>query len=82
LSHHNLAYLSHLRGGSGDGLRALAALRTEHEAANEERQLCLCWLDEAEILLDIGDLDEAIHAAKQARTLAEKLGLNSEIGRS
>lgn len=82
VSRYNLALLGHRRGNAGEALRVFATLRREYEEAGEQRQLCLCWLDEAEILLEIGDFEETIHAARQARDLAEKLRLNSEIGRS
>jgi tetratricopeptide (TPR) repeat protein len=82
LSRFNLAYLRYLAGDTGEALSEFARLRKEYEAAKEERQMCLCWLDEAEILLEIGDLEESIHAACEARSLAQKLGLNYEIGKS
>jgi len=82
LSRLNLAYLRYLGGDPGEALSEFARLRKEYEAAKEERQMCLCWLDEAEILLEIGDLEESIHAAHEARSLAQNLGLNYEIGKS
>lgn len=82
VSRYNLAYLRYLGGNPGEALREFAELRKVCEAAREERRLCLCWIDEAEILLEIGDLDESIQAARTARTLAQKLGLNAEIGKS
>jgi len=82
LSRFNLAYLRYLGGDPGEALSEFARLRKEYEAGKEERQMCLCWLDEAEILLEIGDLEESIHAAHEARSLAQKLGLNYEIGKS
>lgn len=82
VSRYNLAYLRYLAGDPGEALREFAEVRKECEAAHEERRLCLCWIDEAEILLEIGDLEESILAARRARTLAQKLGLNAEIGKS
>src|SRR5262249_55861137 len=41
-----------------------------------------CWLDESEILLEIGDLDDSIAAARSARSFGNKLGLNAEIAKS
>ena len=82
ISRYNLAYLRYLGGDPGLALREFAELRTQCEAAQNESQLCICWLDEAEILLEIGDLEEAIHAARRARALGHKLGLNLEIGKS
>jgi CHAT domain-containing protein len=82
LSRYNLAYLRYLRGDSGQALQELTALRGEYQLAGEERQLSVCWLDEAEILMEIGDLEESINAARQAKALAIKLCLNYEIGKS
>ena len=82
LSRYNLAYLRYLTGDTAEALGELRSLRKEFERAKEEWQVCLCWLDEAEVLLEIGDLEEAIRAARQAKTLGIKLGLNSETGKS
>jgi CHAT domain-containing protein len=54
----------------------------EYRKLNDEWQLCRCLLDEAEIFLEIGDLDEAIRTAQESRRLATKLNLNLEIGRA
>jgi tetratricopeptide (TPR) repeat protein len=82
LSRYNLAYLRYLRGDSGQALRELTQLREEYRVAKEDRQLCVCWLDEAEILMEIGDLEESINAAREAQALASRMGLNYEIGKS
>ncbi len=82
ISRYNLAYLRYLGGDPGLALREYAELRTECEAAQNENDLCICWLDEAEILLEVGDLEEATLAARRARVLGHKLGLNLEIGKS
>jgi tetratricopeptide (TPR) repeat protein len=82
LSRYNLAYLQYLNGEPGEALREFAQLRKEYSAVKEERQLCVCWLDEAEILMEIGDLEESIHASRQALALAERIGLNYETGKA
>src|SRR5262249_49544160 len=50
--------------------------------AADRRHTCLCRLDEAEILLEIGDLGECIASAREARRLGRTLELNFEIGKS
>ncbi len=82
LSRYNLAYLRYLQGDTARALDELHVLKHEYERANEEWMICHCWLDEAEILLEIGDFDDSIAAAGRARSLGIKLGLNSEIGKS
>ncbi len=82
LSRFNLAYLRYLGGDTAEALGEFRRLRKEYEAANDEWQVCLCWLDESEILLEIGDLEEAIGSARHAKELGKKLGLNSEIGKA
>jgi hypothetical protein len=57
-------------------------LHGEYQKLNDEWQLCRCWLDEAEIFLEIGDLDETLRAAREAGRLARKLALDLEIGRA
>jgi tetratricopeptide (TPR) repeat protein len=82
LIRYNLAYLHYLNGDTATALDELQVLRREYERTNQEWMVSECWLDEAEILLEIGDVEDAITAARQARWLAKKLGLNSEIGKS
>jgi CHAT domain-containing protein/tetratricopeptide (TPR) repeat protein len=82
LSRYNLAYLRYLDGDTSEALGELAALRKEFTDANDEWHVCLCWLDEAEALLEIGELDASIQAARQAKALGQKLGLNSETGKA
>jgi tetratricopeptide (TPR) repeat protein len=82
LSRYNLAYLRYLGGEPGEALRELAQLRDEYSAVGEERQLCVCWLDEAEILMEIGDLEESIQASRKALALANRIGLNYETGKA
>ena len=81
-SQYNRTYLNYLKGYSGIALRSMGLLKKEFEKREDDNHVCLCWLDEAEMLLELGDLPESIQAARQARTLAEKLGLNYEIGKS
>jgi CHAT domain-containing protein len=82
LSRYNLAVLRYFAGDTMAALHELESVREEYEQINDEWRICLCCLDEAEILLEIGDLDECICAARRARSLGKKLGLNSEIARS
>jgi len=82
LSRYNLAYLRYLQGDTAAALEELRVLKQEYERTNEEWMICHCWLDEAEILLEIGDFEDSIAAAGHARSFAVKLGLNSEIGKS
>src|SRR6185503_2709693 len=79
LSRYNLAYLRYLGGDAAAALEELQLLRTEYERANDNWMICQCWLDESEILLEIGDLDESIAAARRARSLGQRLGLNAEV---
>jgi len=79
---YNLAYLRYLSGDASQALGEIQTLRAHYAEAGEERHVCLCFLDEAEILLEIGDLDDAIRAAESARALGEKLRLNFEVGKS
>jgi len=82
LCRHNLAYLRYLDGQTGSALQDYAQLHSEYRKLNDEWQLCRCLLDEAEIFLEIGDLDEAVRAAQESRLLATKLNLNLEIGKA
>lgn len=82
LSRYNLAYLQYLGGDAASALQELKVLRTEYEALKDEWMMCQCWLDESEILLEIGDLDDCITAARLARSLAKKLGVNAETAKS
>jgi len=82
LSRYNLAYLRYLDGDSATALEELRILRAEYERSNQEWMICQCWLDESEILLELGDLDDSIAAALRAGTAAKNLGLNSEIAKS
>jgi CHAT domain-containing protein/tetratricopeptide (TPR) repeat protein len=78
----NLAYLWYLGGESEKALQEFAGLRRVCETNNDEKRLCICWIDEAEILLEIGDLNDCIDAARRGRTIGERLGLNFEVGKS
>lgn len=82
MSRYNLAYLRYLRGDTAQSLHELAGLREEFVREGDERHVCLIWLDEAEILLEIGCLEDAIAAAQKSREGAATLGLNAELGRS
>ena len=79
---YNRTYLNYLKGYSGVALRSMFSLKKEFEKRADDNHVCLCWLDEAEILLELGDLSESIRSARQARSLAQRLGLNYEIGKS
>jgi tetratricopeptide (TPR) repeat protein len=82
LSRYNLAYLRYLGGDAATALEELQFLRAEYAQADDNWMICQCWLDESEILLEIGDLDESIAAARRARSLGQKLGLNAEVAKS
>jgi CHAT domain-containing protein len=82
LCRHNIAYLRYLNGETSAALREYAELHTEYRKLNDEWQLCRCLLDEAEIFLEIGDLDEAIRTAQESRRIAARLDLNLETGRA
>ena len=79
---YNRTYLDYLKGNSGRALREMADLRREFGRRADDRHVCLCWLDEAEILLEIGDLSESIRSAERARELGRTLSLNYEIGKT
>ena len=81
-SRYNRTYLSYLKGDSGVALRGMLALKNEFEQQSDDNHVCRCWLDEAEMLLELGDLPESIQSAREARRLGKKLGLNYEIGKS
>src|SRR5207244_11930388 len=55
---------------------------TDEQGVNNEWMICHCWLHQSEFLLEVGDLDECILAARKARALGKKLRLNSEIAES
>jgi tetratricopeptide (TPR) repeat protein len=79
---YNLAFLLYLRGNSAEALTEIHLLRSSYEGAGDRRQVCQCFLNEAEILLEIGDVEGAIEAACGAEGLARSLGLNLETGKS
>ena len=79
---YNRTYLDFLKGNSGRALRGMFALKEEFERAGDDHHICLCQLDEAEILLEIGDLTEAVRSARESRVLGRKLGLNYQVGKS
>jgi CHAT domain-containing protein len=82
LSRYNLAYLQYLCGNTADALEELKRIRFEYENIKDDWMTCECWLDESEILLEVGDLEDSITAARNARALALRLGLNSEMAKS
>lgn len=82
LSRYNLAYLKYLGGDTAAALEQLRRIRAEYEGIKDDWMTCQCWLDESEILLEVGDLEDSTTAARLARTLATKLRLNSEIAKS
>jgi len=82
LSRYHLAFLCYLRGDAATALRELGIIRQEYELINNEWMICRCFLQESEILLEVGDLDECILSTRKARSLGEKLGLNAEIAES
>jgi len=79
---YNLAFLMYLRGNSSKALREISDLRARFEDAGDRRQACQCYLNEAEILLEIGDVEGAIESACQSRVIARSLGLHLETGKS
>ncbi len=81
-SRYNRTYLDYLKGNSGRALRGMLELKKEFERGADDRHVCLCWLDEAEMLLEIGDLSESIRSARRARALGMKIGLNYEVGKT
>lgn len=79
---YSLAFLTYLRGNSADALHELEVLRPLYEASGDQRRVCQCFLNESEILIEIGDFESAIESASKAKHLAQKLGLNLEIGKA
>ncbi len=79
---HNMAYLQYFAGETDAALREYADLHVEYRKLDDDWQLCRCLLDEAEIFLEIGDLEESLRASRESGRLARKLDLNLEIGRS
>jgi hypothetical protein len=82
LSRYNLAYLQYLGGNSADAPEELKPTRFAYKNIKDDWMTCECWLDESEILLEVGDLEDSITAARNARALALRLGLNSEMAKS
>ena len=82
LSRYNLAYLRYLAGDTATALAELQELRHEYIHLKDDWMTCQCWLDESEIFLEIGNIEDSISAALAAREFAFKLGLNSEIAKS
>ena len=78
----NIAFLLYLRGNSAEALQEIGVLRSSYEEAGDQRQVCECLLIDAEILLEIGDVEGAIEAACRAKILARALGLSLETGRA
>ena len=81
-SRYNRTYLDYLKGNSGRALGDMFALKQDFRNRDDDRHVGLCWLDEAEMLLEIGHLSEAISSAQESREFAKKLGLNYELGKS
>jgi CHAT domain-containing protein len=79
---YNIAFLLYLRGNSAEALQEINILRSSYEEAGDRRHVCQCFLNEAEILLEIGDVEGAIEAACSAKVLARSLGLNLETGKA
>ena len=79
---YNQTYLDYLRGNSGGALNGFRTLWDEFERQSDDRHVCLCWLSETEVLLEVGDLAETVRTARIARALALKLTLNYEVGKS
>ena len=79
---YNRTYLEFLKGNSGRALSDMMELKKEFHRRADDRHVCLCWLDEAEMLLEIGDLSESIRSAARARQLGRSLSLNYEIGKT
>jgi CHAT domain-containing protein len=79
---YNIAYLLYLRGNSAEALKEFNILRSRFEERGDRRQVCQCFLNEAEILLEIGDVEGATEAACQAKVLALSLGLSLETGKA
>ncbi len=79
---YNIAYLLYLRGNSAEALREIDALRSTYEERGDRRQVCQCCLNEAEILIEIGDFKGAIEVAGRAEVLARSLGLSLETGKA
>jgi tetratricopeptide (TPR) repeat protein len=82
LCRYNIAYFEYLGGNAEKALGELDLLRSEYLEIGDDRHICLCWLDEADILLEIGDLEGAIAAARKARSLGVSLKLDAEVGKS
>jgi len=79
---YNIAYLLYLRGNSAEALTEFMVLRSSFEEGGDRRQVCQCFLNEAEILLEIGDVEGAIETACRAKALARGLGLSLETGKA
>jgi CHAT domain-containing protein len=78
----SLAFLLYLRGSSAKALQELETLRSAYENAGDKRRVCHCFLNESEILTEIGDVEGAIDVATRAKALALDLGLSFEAGRA
>src|SRR5262249_45220099 len=76
LSKYNLAYLRYLAGDTATALEELRRLKQEYIHLKDDWMTCQCWLDESEIFLEIGNIEDSISAALAARKLASQLALN------
>ena len=79
---YNIAYLFYLR---GEYSRALELLRISREACQkngDKYHLGLCDLDQSEIYLELGLVEESVEMAEKSFAQFEELGMNFEAGRS
>jgi len=79
---YNIAYLHYLR---GDYSKALALLRSTREVCRkngDDYHLGLCDLDQSEIYLELGLIDEATEMARNSLAQFEELGMGFESARA
>jgi CHAT domain-containing protein/tetratricopeptide (TPR) repeat protein len=79
---YNIAYLFYLR---GDYTQALELLRVSRETCRQngdDYHLGLCDLDNSEIYLELGLIEEAVEMAQRSFDQFQKLGINYESARS
>ncbi len=79
---YNIAYLYYLR---GDYSKALSLLRSTREVCRkngDDYHLGLCDLDQSEIYLELGLIEEATEMARNSLTQFEELGMGFESARA
>ncbi len=79
---YNIAYLFWLRGEYAHALELLRASRESCRKNNDKYHFGLCDLDQSEIYLELGLVEEAAEMAQKSFEQFQELGMNYEAARS